>query len=617
MTATLIILVLTATLLVWGKIRSDVIALCSMLALVLTGVITPADGLAGFSNPVVIMIAGLFIVGGAISRTGIATKVSKKVLSLAGDNSTKLWLLVMFVTTIVALFVSNTGTVAILMPIVMSIAHQSNTHPSRLLMPMAFLCSIGGMMTLIGTPPILIAHNALVESGEAGLKFFSTLPVGLVLFVIAIAMLLPLSKLLEKKSGDSSHTGKSNVKTPDQLSNEYQIIDNLYRLELKKDSPLIGRKLVELELTKEYGCTIAEIHRRNTSRLGKVVTAHLPEAKSIIGEHDVLYTLGNYENVRKLADEMGLTFMDANEVEGIKPKFSGKFKFNQFGFAEVVLLHGSRLNDKMVKKTDLRKNYNINILAIQRNDKYILKDIPSFRLHAGDMLLVQGTWEDIDKMNRLENDIVVIGQPVDEASKVTLDHKSPIALGIILLMVLSMVFNWLPPVISVLLAAISLILSGCFRSVKEAYETINWESIILFASMIPLSTAMENTGLSSIVSGNIVDTLGPMGTYAVMAGLMVGTSLLTMFISNTATAILFAPIALQAANALGVSSYPFLIGVAVAASMCFASPFSTPPNAMVMSAGRYSFTDYLKVGLPLQLVILLVMIFVIPLIFPF
>lgn len=618
MIATLVILVLTAALLVWGKIRSDIIALCSMLALVLSGVITPQEGLAGFSNSVVIMIAGLFVVGGAITQTGIASKISNKTLALAGGNPNKLFLLVMLVTVVVGLFVSNTGTAAILMPIVISLANQSNTSPSRLLMPMAFMCSISGMMTLIGTPPTLIVHGALIDAGHKGLEFFSILPVGLILLVVGLMMLIPMSRLLEKGDKNQDRGRRSVAKSQDQLTYEYKIVDNLYRLEPSKDSPLIGKTLKELAITKRYSCTIAEIRTRHYTAFGKNVVANLPEGDTEIGVNDLLYVLGEFDDIKKFAKDNRLSFFDAtSDLSVTPPKFSGKFKFNQFGLAEVVLLGGSRLNDKLVRDTHLRSNYNVNILSVQRNNSYILQDIPNTKLLSGDMLLVQGTWEDIDKMSQMESDIVVIGKPEDEASKITLDHKGTFASIVILLMILAMIFNWLSPVVAVLIATVLVILGGCFRSAKDAYNTINWESVVLFACMMPLATAMDNTGLSSVISNSLVGALGAMGPYAVLAGIMLATSTLTMFISNTATAILFAPIAVAAAQMLEASPMPFLIGVTVSASMCFASPFSTPPNAMVMSAGKYSFIDYLKVGLPLQVVILLVMVFVLPLIYPF
>ena len=618
MTATIIILIVTAALLVWGIIRSDIVALCSLLALVLTNVLTPAEALAGFSNSVVIMIAALFIVGGALSQTGLAGAVSNRLLKLAGNSSYKLFLLVMLVTAFIGTFLSNTGTVAMLMPIVVSMAFKSNTSASRLLMPMAYASSIGGMMTLIGTPPTLIMHDTLIGAGYEGLQFFTTLPVGLILLVLGVLLLWPLSKMLDKKDKKGHADGKTTVKSPEQLASDYHVIDNLYRVVVKKDSPIIDKKLSEIDITKRYSVIISEIHIRSLSPLSRTVRAVLPKASTILTENDILYIIGEYDNVLRFVEENALAFLDSQiEEELARPKFGGKFKFTEIGMAEVVILQNSRLHNRLVKDSQVRENYNVNILSIQRKDHYIIQDIKDVKIQAGDMLLVQGTWEDIDRLSRLERDIVVIGQPETEASKITLDHKAPYAAVVLILMVLAMVFNWLPPVIAVLIAAVLMVLGGCFRTVKDAYRTINWESVILFAGMMPLATAMEKTGTSAFITNGIVDLVGSYGPYAVLAGIMAASSLLTMFISNTAAAILFAPIALQAAISMDVNPYPFLIGVAVAVSMCFASPFATPPNAMIMSAGKYNFMDYIKVGLPLQLLFLVVMIIVLPLIYPF
>jgi len=214
---------------------------------------------------------------------------------------------------------------------------------------------------------------------------------------------------------------------------------------------------------------------------------------------------------------------------------------------------------------------------------------------------------------------VVLGEPLEEAAKVTLDYKAPVAACIMLLMIAMMVFDFIPvaPVTAVMIAGVLMVLTGCFRSVEAAYKTINWESVVLIAAMMPMSVALEKTGASALISHSLVSGLGSYGPFVLLAGIYFTTSLLTMFISNTATAVLMAPIALASATETGLSPYPFLFAVTLGASMCFASPFSTPPNALVMQAGRYTFMDYVKVGLPLQVIIGVVMVFVLPLLFPF
>ena len=592
----------------WGRVRSDVIALCSMVALVLTGVITPEEGLAGFSNSVVIMIAGLFIVGGAITQTGLARLISNKVLSLAGESELRLFYLVILVTIIVGLFVSNTGTVAILMPIVVTIASQSGVDARRLLMPMAFACSISGMMTLIGTPPTLIVHNSLIESGHEGLHFFTTLPVGLVILLICGTLLRPLSKLLARH-GETAMDTKRIRKSPEQLSRQYNLLEDLYRLRIEEGSFLRKKTLAELDLTGRFHCSVIGV---KGVHLGARAT--VPTAETMLHRGFVLHVSGAYEDVQRLAEEACLTFLD-DEQEGQRT-FSGQLSFSEYGLAEVVVKHGSRLVGRHISDTGLRQTYGISVVGLQRNRSYITHRLSRATLQEGDMLLVQGTWEDIERLGGQEADLILLGEPATEASKAIISERGPVAAMIIFLMILAMILDWLPPVMTVLIADILLILTRCFRSVKDAIGTISWESVILFAAMIPLATAMDNTGLSAMISGGIVSGLGTYGPYAVLAGIMLGTQVLTMFISNTATAVLFAPIALQAASALGVSPIPFMIGVSVAASMCFMSPFSTPPNAMVMSVGKYSFMDYVRVGLPLQVVVIAAMVWLLPLFYP-
>ena len=618
---TLGILVVAAIFFVWGKIRSDIVAMCALLALLLTNVLTVEEGLSGFSNTIVIMMAGLFIVGGGIFQTGLAKMISVRILALAGNSEKKLFVLIMLVTALIGSFVSNTGTVALMLPIVVSLAATANTDSRRFLMPMAFASSMGGMMTLIGTPPNLIIHGALVDAGYEGLSFFSFLPVGIITLTLGIILLWPMSKLLVSKKDKSSKSGKSNQESLSELSQKYQIAQNLYRIKVDKTSPLIEKTLKELDITAKYNVTIAEIRRDQQKRFHKTVDFKMAGPDSTVHAEDILYVLGEFENIEKFSEDNDLTLIDSSHSESdtsLSVSETGGMEFVELGIAELVLMSNSRLVNKKVKESDFRKLYNVNILGIQRQDEYILQNVKDEKMRAGDVLLIQGKWEDIHKLDDSDGeDWVVVGDPLKEAEKVPLTAKAPIAAAIMVAMVIVMAFGWLPPVTTVLIASILMILTGCLRNVESAYKTINWESIVLFAAMIPLSIAMEKSGASAMISGGIVSGLGEYGPVAVLAGIYVATSFLTLFLSNTATAVLFAPIALQSAISLDVSPMPFLFAVTVAASMCFASPFSTPPNALVMSAGRYTFMDYVKIGLPLQIIYAVVMVIVLPLLFPF
>ena len=293
--------------------------------------------------------------------------------------------------------------------------------------------------------------------------------------------------------------------------------------------------------------------------------------------------------------------------------------FYDIGIAEVLLMNTSQVVNRTVKEVNFRDKFNVNVLGICRKKEYLLQNLGEEKMHGGDILLVQGDWKDIARLSREEENWVVLGQPLDEAAKVTLNYKAPVAALIMLLMIVVMVFDFIKiePVTAVMIAAVLMVITGCLRSVEAAYKTINWETIVLFAAMMPMSLALEKTGISEYISTMLAQKLGEMGPVFLLGGIYFTASLMTMFISNTVTALLMAPIALQSAVQLGVNPVPFLFAVTVASSMCFASPFSTPPNALVMPAGQYSFMDYVKVGLPLQVAMGLVMIAVLPLMFPF
>ena len=614
MLVTIIILVLSAIFFMIGKIRSDLIALCSLILLVLFDILTPAEALSGFSNSVVIMMVGLFVVGGAIFQTGLAKMVSGKIMRTAGKNQFLLFILVMLVTSFVGAFVSNTGTVALMLPIVVSLANSADMSPSRLLMPLAFASSMGGMLTLIGTPPNLVIQEAIVDAGLEPLSFFSFTPVGLVCIAVGIIVLIPLSKWILSRKKRQAEDEKKSHPSMAELLREYQLEQRLFRVQVPADSTYCGKMLQELDISEKYGVGILEIRRKISTRrhfFNNIYDHITAGPHTVIQSGDILYLSGDAEHVSQMIGDNALWKLDTIY------NTSESDKMNQTGVAEVLLLHNSSLHNVAVRDCGFREKFNINILGIQRNDTYYVHDLRDFRMHSGDALLIQGEWSDIARMSREQNDWVVLGQPIEQVAKVTIDRKAPVAAGIMLLMILAMIFDWVPAVMAVIIAAVLMVFTGCLRNVEDAYRTINWESIVLIAAMMPMSLALEKTGASSGISMALVSGLGEYGPLALLAGIYFTTSLMTMFISNTATAVLLAPIAMQSAVSLGVSPYPYLFAVTVAASMCFASPFSTPPNALVMPAGRYTFMDYVKVGLPLQIIMGVVMVFVLPLLFPF
>ena len=629
MTITLIILIITVAMFIWGRVRADIVALTALAALLVLGILTPAEALAGFSSPIVIMMIGLFVVGGAIMQTGLAKLTGNKLMALSRGNETVTFLLVMLVTSFIGAFVSNTGTVALMMPIIMSLAAGSGMQSSRFLMPLAFAGSLGGMLTLIGTPPNLVIDEVLTEAGFKPLAFFSFFPVGIIVIAIGIIVLMPLSKIFlsKKQNGKKKNNGKS----LDDLVDEYQLLDNLHRYivpskrtaaaidENGQMMDIVGKTLKDLSIQKKYGVSIIEIRNEKKSRLGLVkdVNQNMAKSSSTIAVHDTLYIMGDEEKIERFAQDYDLRKMKDVKID-----------FYDLGLTEIVVMPTSNFAGLRIGDANLRKRFGINVLGVKRGGsssdgkvgkEYITDNLIATKLHVGDMLLVQGEWTNLAHLATDTSNWVVIDQPEKTADKVLLDYKAPVAAAIMLLMIAMMVFDFIPvaPVTAVIIAGLLTVFAGCFRNVEAAYKTINWESIVLIAAMMPMSTALEKTGASALVSQGLVDSLGSMGPTVLLAGIYFTTSLMTMFISNTATAVLMAPIALVAAQQVGVSPYSFLFAVTLGASMCFASPFSTPPNALVMKAGGYTFMDYVKVGLPLQIIIGVVMTFVLPLLFPY
>ena len=618
MTVTLVIFFATIVLFLVGKIRSDIVALCSMAALLATGVLTPSEALAGFSNSAVIMMVGLFVVGGAVFQTGLARTISGRLLRLAGTSQKKLFFLVVLVTACVAAFVSNTGTVALLLPIVLAMAKTSGTHPGMLMMPLAFASSMGGIITLIGTPPNLIVDGYLREHGFGGFGFFEFTPIGLVCLAVGLLLLYPLCRFFLGRRKKSDDQASDDDKSLDELLHEYRVDELVHRVRVGSGSRLAGRSVGELDIHHACGITLLEVRRGHKSLASTLLSSPIQERvgpETVLDADDLIYLLGHEDAVRSFCKRYDVTYLPDSDEEG-----RGKLDYYEIGLSEMVLTPGSALVGRTVAAANLRERFGLNILAVKHGSRYITEGVERQRLSAGDMMLVHGPWTGIESLGKKRREWLVIGNPAEAEEQAPLNHKAPLAAAIMVAMVLVMVFAdqlGVEPSAAVIVAGLLIVLTRCVRSVDDAYKMIGWESIVLIAAMMPMSTALEKTGISAAIANGLVDTFHGYGPIAALAGVYLVTSLLSTFISNSATAILVAPIAMQTAVQMGVDPAPFMMTAAVAASACFAAPISTPPNAMVMSAGRYTFMDYVKVGVPLQVAIGIVAVLVIPLFFPF
>lgn len=352
MIETLVVLLLTMVFFISGKIRSDIVALCALVALIILDILTPEEALAGFSNTVIIMMIGLFVVGGAIFQTGLAKMISSKLMRLAGNSEKRLFILVMAVTSLMGAFVSNTGTVAIMIPIVVSMAMSVKMNPSRLLMPLAFASSMSGMMTLIGTPPNLIINDALIKGGYDGLGFFTFLPVGLICIFVGTLLLLPLSKKYLSKPGALSGASASSGKSLKELVKEYGIANNLHRLQVCSKSLVVGKMIGELDVRKNFGINIIEVRhvdRSQRSLLAKNVVQKAADSDTVLYADDMLYVSGAEENVAAFVAQYNLELLQGGTDEG-----KSALDFYDIGVAEIVVMSTSSVVNKTIREIEFR-----------------------------------------------------------------------------------------------------------------------------------------------------------------------------------------------------------------------------------------------------------------------
>ena len=603
------ILLVTIALFLSDRFRLDLIALLAVLGLMLTGVLTTDEALAGFSNDTVLIIAGLFAVGGGLMRTGVADAIRAKLSEVAGTSETKLIVSLMLAVAVLSAFMSSTGTTAIFLPVAVSLAWSAKISPSRLLMPMAFASLIGGMLTLIGTPPNIVVSSYLVEQGLEPFGFFSFTPAGLVMLVIAIAFMALLGRRLLVARAPSSSPTAQNADAPSliELAASYGLADNIYRLRVRRNSPLVGKTLAKIDLPGRYDVQVLEMQSWPPD-LDLPTEPRPVEPGTYVNEHDILRVEGRIEDVTRLAREQSL---------GIRPleELGGRFISKELGLVEVIIAPRSRLVGHTLTEIRFRDKYRVTVLAIMRRGEAIQADLGNTKLRFGDTMLVQGTWDQISLLTNERRNFLVAGQPREMIETKRATDKAPYAIAIMVGMMLLMTFQVLPAVTAVLLAAVAMVLVGCL-TMEDAYSSMNWESIILIAAMLPMATALEKTGGVDAISNAFLDSLGSSGPLVFMAGLFILTSVLSQVISNTATTVLIAPIAFQLAISLGVSPYTFLMTVAIAASTAFATPIASPVNTLVLGPGNYRFGDFARLGIPLQVLIMIATLIVVPLLFP-
>ncbi|APY09479.1 SLC13 family permease [Winogradskyella sp. J14-2] len=608
----LVILIITIVLFIWGKFTPDIIALLSMLSLFVFGILDLKETLSGFSNPTVIMIAALFIIGEGLSQTGWTALAGQKFIKMAGKSITKLLLITTLGSGLLSGVVSNTGTVATLLPVTISSAWSIGTLPSKLLMPVAFGSNTGGLLTLTGTPPNIIVNNTMLESGLEGFSFFEFGLIGLPLLLIALLYfryigykLLPSNKTNNKPVNISTTLHK--------WIEAYKVEGDYYRLRVRSVSPLLGTHIGEWNFENNHQVSVLRIKRRHPNLLkGNEAFIEFPSNETEFKYHDIITVKGTTEAINALMIKFRLGLLP---LEPIAEELRNNLINQEVGMTEIIVTPNSTLVGKRLKIGSYFKRFGIQLMAASRNNTpFTDREIV---VKAGDAFLIRGIWNDIEQLKTYHENLVIIGSPEGIAKTVTnITYKSYIALFALVLMIGLLVFNIVPGAIAALISAGIILLTGCVP-IPKAYKGISWVSVVMIAAMIPMGLALQKTGTAKLIADGLVNTLGNMHPVVLLAGVFLLTTMFSQVINNSATAVLMAPIVIIAANTLNLSAAPFMIAVAISASTAFLTPVGTTTNAMVMTAGGYKFIDYIKVGAPLLLLFLITTLTLVPLIWPF
>jgi len=594
-------------LFVINKPRMDVVALLAMVALPLSGVISINEALAGFSDPSVVLIAALFVIGNGLVRTGIAYRLGDWLMRSAGSSETRLLVLLMLAVAGLGSVMSSTGVVAIFIPVVLSIAARMKVSPRRLMMPLAFAGLISGMLTLVATPPNMVVHSELRRAGLDGFAFFSFAPIGLAILVLGIGYMLLARRWL---GGDTmQEVAVEQRDTLDILAQRYRLPERERRLRVLPGSVLANQALDELKLRSQYGINVIAIERQYKFRKQLLIATGNTEL--FVG--DVLLVdlaspaiglLGAYE-------ELGVESLQLSD------SYYGDYS-RELGLAEVALPPDSRLPGKTIQELGFRSTYKLNVVGVRRNHQALQGLLVDEKLKPADTLLVAGSWKHIHRLQGLSRDFLVLSLPAeidDVAPAAPAANQAPFALLGLAVMVGLMVSGLVP---NVLAALIGCLVMGLFRCIDmdSAYKAIHWQSLVLIVGMLPFALALEKTGGIALAVSGLIGLFGDAGPHALLACLFLLTAVIGLFISNTATAVLMAPVAISTATQLGASPYPFAMTVALAASAAFMTPISSPVNTLVLGPGQYRFADFVRVGVPFTLLVMLVSVLLVPWLFP-
>jgi di/tricarboxylate transporter len=603
----LVLLMLAAAILMFviNRPRMDAVALLVMVAMPFTGIITTNEALAGFSDPSIVLIAALFVIGEGLVRTGVARRLGDWLDATAGSSENLLLILLMAVVGGLGALMSSTAVVAIFIPVVLRISQNRGTAASRLMMPLSFAALISGMLTLVATAPNLVVNAELIRQGADGFSFFSFTPFGLPLLALGIVYMLFARNLLASRTDPMATNRGPNLQ---QWVEQYSLAERERRARVNSDSPLVGKRVDELSL-RSAGVNILAIERGT----GFAASMLRPTAATELRADDVLLADVHIssERIDKLWHSLKLEPLPLSETGNYLVDLS-----QEIGAAEVILPAESRLIGQTVLEGGIRSEYGLTVIGLRHGSKVVAQGLLEERLKIGDTLLLVGFWSDIRNLQSHTDDIVVLNLPAELQDVLPAARRAPHALAVLGLVVALMISGLVPNVQAALIGCLLMGLFGCV-DFNSAYRAINWKSLILIIGMLPFSLALQRTGGIDLAADAVVNLVGGAAPRLVLATLFVITAALGLFVSNTATAILMAPVAMAIAKDLGTSPYPFAMIVALASSAAFMTPISSPVNTLVVGPGQYSFGDFVKVGVPFTVIVAIVSVLLVPVFLPF
>lgn len=592
----IVLLLLTATIVMFmlNRPRMDAVALIMMTLLPLTGVISVSDALSGLSDPNIVLIGALFVIGEGLVRTGVAQRLGDALVRRAGNSETRLIAFLMVVVATIGSVMSSTGVVAIFIPAVLRIARNTGIAPGKLMMPLSVGALISGMMTLIGTPPNLVVHSQLVRAGYEGFQFFSFTVFGVPILIVAVIYMIMTRHWLSRRKPAEKTKEKARKPRLSQWVEEYGLTGREYRLRIGVRSPWVGKRLRELQLRSEHGMNVLAIERQR--RFAAQIVE--PSAETVLEAGDVLFVdfkepPAGLDGLCQRFDLFELPMSDDYLTDASQT----------VGMVELMIPAESGLIGKTAITAGFRTTYKLSIVGIKRGKTPITESLQDVVFRLGDTLLVAGPWKAIKRLRSDPREIIVLNMPAELDDVIALPARAPLAIASLAVVIALMVTGAVP---NVQAALIGCLLLGLFRciDINTVYRAIQWPTLFLIVGMLPFSIALQNTGGVDLAVQALLGAMGDADPMIMLIAVYAVTAILGLFISNTATAVLMAPVAIALATELGLPPQAFGMTVALAASAAFITPVSSPVNALVIGPGNYRFVDFVRVGLPLFFVVM-------------